>query len=112
MALIDKKLQQRFAEELKPAGIRGIFSGAGQKNASWNTFSGVPVYQNLGVAGSIDEALSMIKEGIDDFKGRPVFLNLYVLAWNITPSDLQQIVAKLGAGYEIVTPGTLLKMIV
>lgn len=111
MALIDKKLQQRFAVELKSAGIQGIFSGAGQKNASWNTFSGVPVYQNLGVAGSIDEALSMIKEGVDDFKGRPVFLNLYVLAWNITPSDLQQIVAKLGAGYEIVTPGTLLKMI-
>lgn len=111
MALIDKKLQQRYAEELKPAGIQGILSGAGQKNVSWNTFSGVPIYQNLGIISSIDQALSMIKEAVDDYKGKPVFLNLYVLAWNMTPSDLQQVVTKLGPGYEFVTPGTLLKML-
>ncbi len=111
MALIDKKIQQRYAEELKPAGIQGIFSGAGQKNVRWNMFSSVPVYQNLGVASSIDEALTMIKKGIDDYKGRPAFLNLYVLAWKVTPSDLEQVATKLGEGYEIVTPGALLTLL-
>jgi hypothetical protein len=111
MALIDTKIQQRYAEELKPAGIQGILSGGGQKNVSWNTFSGIPVYQNLGIASSIDEALSMIKEGVDDYKGRPIFLNIYVLAWKMTPSDLKQVATMLGSGYEIVTPGALLAMI-
>ncbi len=108
MAMIDKKIQQRYAEKLKSAGIQGILSGGGQKNVSWNTFSGVPIYQNLGIASSIDEALAMIKEGVDDYKGQPVFLNLYVLAWKMTPSDLKQVEIKLDAGYEVVTPGALL----
>ena len=111
MALIDKNLQRLYAEKLKVAGVRGIVSGGGQKNASWNMVSGVPVYQNLGMAGSVDEALAMIKEGVDDYKGRPVLLNLYVLAWKMMPTDLKEVAEKLGAGYEIVTPGTLLGML-
>lgn len=111
MALIDKKIQQRYAEELKPAGIRGIVSGGGQKNVSWNIFSGIPVYQNLGIASSVDEALSMIKEGAKGYKERPAFLNLYVLAWKMTPTDLKQVAIKLGEEYEIVMPGDLLAMI-
>ena len=111
MALIDKKIQRRYAEELKPAGICGVVSGGGQKNMSWNTFSGIPVYQNLGIASSVDEALSMIKKGTEGYKERPAFLNLYVLAWKMSPSDLKQVVTKLGTEYEVVTPGTLLTMI-
>ncbi len=110
-ALIDKKWQRLYAEKLKVAGVRGIVSGGGQKNASWSMVSGVPVYQNLGMAGSVDEALALIKEGMEDYKGRPVLLNLYVLAWKMTPADLKQVAEKLGAGYEIVTPGTLLGML-
>ncbi len=111
IALIDRNLQKRYAEELRPFGVRGILSGGGQNNASYNTYSGVPVYQNLGTASSIDEAVSMIKEGAEDYKGRPVLLNLYVLAWKMTPSDLKQVSIQLGGDYEVVTPGTLLSMI-
>ncbi len=111
MALIDKKIQQRYAEELKSAGVRGILSGGGQKNVSWSTFADVPIYQNLGIASNVDEALSMIKEGADDYKGRPAFLNIYVLAWKMTPLDLKQVALKLGEDYEFVTPGTLLAML-
>ncbi len=111
MALIDKKIQRRYAEELKLADIRGIVSGGGQESVSWNIFSGVPVYQNLGIASSVDEALAMIKKGAENYKERPAFLNLYVLAWKMTPSDLKQVATKLGEKYEIVTPGTLLAMI-
>ncbi|MBA2393954.1 MAG: hypothetical protein H0V70_14585, partial [Ktedonobacteraceae bacterium] len=111
MALIDKKLQRLYAEKLKSAGVQGIVSGGGQKNASWSIFSGIPIYQNLGIASNVDEALDMIKEGAEDYKGRPILLNLYVLAWKMTPSDLKQVAEKLGAGYEIVTPGALLRML-
>jgi GxGYxYP putative glycoside hydrolase C-terminal domain/GxGYxY sequence motif in domain of unknown function N-terminal len=111
MALIDKKAQKLYAERLMSAGVQGIVSGGGQKSASWSTFSGIPVYQNLGMASSVEEALGMIKEGLDNYKGRPAFLNLYVLAWKMTPTDLRQVAEKLGAGYEIVTPGTLLGML-
>ena len=111
IALIDRNLQKRYAEELRPFGVRGILSGGGQNNASYNTYSGVPVYQNLGTASSVDEAVSMIKEGAKDYKGRPVLLNLYVLAWKMTPSDLKQVLVQLGGDYEVVTPGILLSMI-
>ncbi|HEY5005319.1 MAG TPA: GxGYxYP domain-containing protein [Ktedonobacteraceae bacterium] len=111
MALIDKKVQQLYADKLKSAGVQGIVSGSGQKNVSWNMFSGVPVYQNLGIASSVDEALAMIREGADAYNGRPIFLNLYVLAWKMTPTDLKQVAEKLGARYEIVTPGKLLGML-
>ena len=111
MALIDKKVQQLYVDKLKSAGVQGIVSGGGQKNVSWNMFSGVPVYQNLGIASSVDEALAMIREGAEDYRGRPIFLNLYVLAWKMTPTDLKQVVEKLGTGYEVVTPGKLLSML-
>jgi putative glycoside hydrolase with GxGYxYP motif len=39
------------------------------------------------------------------------FLNVYIFAWKMTPSDLKQVVQQLGSEYEIVTPGRLLEMI-
>ena len=111
MALIDRTLQQRYAQELRPYGVRGILSGGGQDRASYSVFSGVPVYQNLGIATSVNEAVSMIKEGAAGYTGRPILLNIYMLAWKMTPSDLKQVAEQLGSDYEVVTPGTLLSML-
>jgi hypothetical protein len=111
LALIKSDLQQRFVEILSPFAVHGLLSGAGQGNASWTIISGVPVYQNLGIAGSITEALTMIKRATSANSRRPYFLNLYVLAWQMTPSDLQQVVQQLGSEYEVVTPTTLLSML-
>jgi len=112
MALIDRTLQQRYAQELRPYGVRGILSGGGQDRACYSVFSGVPVYQNLGIATSVNEAVSMIKEGAAGYAGRPILLNIYVLAWKMTPSDLKQVAEQLGSDYEVVTPGTLLAMLI
>jgi len=42
---------------------------------------------------------------------RPLFLNLYVLAWSMGPTQLQQIMQQLGSNYECVLPRTLLTML-
>lgn len=107
LAFTNKDLQQRFVEALKPFGLKGILSGGGQFRARWSTFSGVPVYQNLGLADSVDKTVSLIRNASPGSK----FLNVYVFAFKVTPSDLKQVVQQLGSEYEVVTPGTLLAMI-
>ncbi len=71
----------------------------------------VPVYQNLGLADSVAKTLDMVRGAVSVSSERPLFLNVYILAWKMTPSDLKQVAEQLGSDYEIVTPGTLLAMI-
>ncbi len=110
MALINKPLQQRFAQELAPFGVRGILSGAGQSQASWQSFGGALVYQNVGLVANVSEAVAAIKKAAAK-QSRPSFLNVYVLAWTMTPTLLKQVMQELGEEYEVVTPGNLLAMI-
>ena len=111
MALIKRDLRERFAETLSLFGIDGLLSGAGQEKASWVIISDIPVYQNLGLASSIDGTLAMIKRATSANQQRPYFLNVYVLAWRMTPSDLKHIVQQLGGEYEVVTPARLLTLV-
>ena len=111
MALIKRDLQERFAETLSFFGIHGLLSGAGQEKASWVIISDIPVYQNLGLASSIDGTLAMIKRATSANQQRPYFLSVYVLAWRMTPSDLKHIVQQLGSEYEVVTPARLLTLV-
>ena len=112
MTFVDENLQQQFAQALHPFGVRGVLSGAGLSKPAW-AFSAeqVPVYHNLGLADSIEKTVSLIRDSASAREERPLFLNVYILAWKMTPSDLKQVVEQLGNDYEIVTPGTLLAMI-
>jgi len=112
MTFFDENLQQHFAQTLRLFGVRGLLSGAGLSKPAW-AFSAeqVPVYHNLGLAYSIKKTVSLIKDAASAREERPLFLNVYILAWKMTPSDLKQVVEQLGNDYEIVTPGTLLAMI-
>ncbi|MDQ6659729.1 MAG: hypothetical protein M3Z24_02045, partial [Chloroflexota bacterium] len=111
MALIDRNLQRTFVAALSPFGLGGILSGAGQNSASWIIISGVPVYQSLGIAESVDELLSLLRHASAAQVHRPSFLHVYILAWKMTPSSITQAVQQLGSEYEVVTPGTLLAML-
>ncbi len=71
----------------------------------------VPVYQNLGLANSVDGTLRLIQNATAVSRARPLFFNVYILAWSMTPSDLKQVAAQLGSDYEVVKPGTLLEMV-
>lgn len=112
MRFTNKKLHQQFAQALAPFGLRGIVSGAGLSRPSWTISTAhVPLYHNLGLATSISKTISLIKGASLARMRRPLFLNVYIMAWSMTPSDLKQVVAQLGSDYEVVTPGTLLAMI-
>ena len=108
-AFIDQGLQQEFVKVLAPFGIRGMLSGSGQIISSWKNISGVPIIQNLGLADSVAKAVNMVR--IAALKaGNSQFLNVYIVAWTVTPSDLKQIIQQLGNEYEVVTPGKLLEL--
>ncbi len=105
MAFINDDLQEEYVEVLAPFGLRGILSGSGQTQSSWRIVSGVPVLQNLGLADSVNKTVNLVRNASEQF------LNVYVLAWSMTPSDLKQVVEQLGDEYEVVKPGQLLEMI-
>ena len=112
MALTDQALQERFVQALSPFGLDGIFSGAGSSTPGWSLLNNtVPVYQNLGLAGSVSGAIELIKNAASANQQRPLFLNVYLLAWNMGPSDVKQVVQQLGSDYQVVTPGALLALL-
>lgn len=100
--------QLRYVQELAPFGLWGILSGAGRKTFSHKNVEGMPLYHNLGLAGSVEQTVRLIKRIASTHKQRPLFLNVYMLAWSITPSDLKRVVERLGEEYEIVLPKILL----
>ncbi len=111
MVFSDTSSQDRYVQGLRPFGLRGVLSGAGLKKVEWKSIDGVVIYQNLGLADSVDGTVAMIKHVATSRSERPLFLNVYILAWKMTPSDLKTVVTQLGSDYEIVLPRTLLAML-
>jgi hypothetical protein len=111
MSFTNRACQQRMMQELAPFGVTGLLSGAGVVNASWKMVGDVPLYRNLGLANNAATAVKLIKAATLLRRNRPLFLNIYTLAWTITLADLRQVMEQLGDGYEVVLPGTLLAML-
>ncbi len=111
MAFTDEGVQQRFVQVLVPFGLRGLFSGAGLNKVAWKKIDGVPFYQNLGLADSVAKTMQLIRNAAAAHSQRPLFLNVYILAWSMTPSDLKQVVEQLGPDYQIVLPSTLVALL-
>jgi len=113
MAFVNQSLQQVYAKALAPFGVRGVLSGAGQTRSSWNNAAGIPVLQNLGLAGSVGKTVNLVRDATlrAETQAASQFLNVYILAWSMTPSDLRQVMQQLGSEYEVVTPGRLMTMI-
>ena len=105
-------LQTLYTQSLSAPGLCGILSGAGLKVPGLTYGAGgVPIFYNLGLADSVQAAVNLVRSSSIILKQRPLFLNVYVLAWKMGPSDIKQVIQQLGSGYEVVKPGTLLKMI-
>ncbi|HEX6478839.1 MAG TPA: GxGYxYP domain-containing protein [Ktedonobacteraceae bacterium] len=107
LAFLNKDLQQHYVDTLKPFGLKGILSGSGLSRARWNSISGVPIYQNLGLADSVDKTVRLVRNASPASR----FLNVYIFAYKMTPSDVKQVTQQLGGEYEVVTPGKLLAML-
>ncbi len=108
MAFRDKAMQHSFIQALKPYGLEGILCGAGTLLPKAKQVDGMPLYYNLGVAGSVGMAVKLIRTAALLHPKRPLFLNVYVLAWSMTPTALRQVVQQLGNNYKVILPGTLL----
>jgi hypothetical protein len=104
-AFVNQGLQEEYVKILAPFGLQGILSGSVQTHSSWKNVSGVPVLQNLGLGDSVNKTVNLVRNA------SAKYLNVYIMAWSMTPSDLKQVVQQLGNGYEVVTPGRLLGMI-
>lgn len=108
MKFLRPELQKSFVAQLAPYGLRGIFSGAGSLSPSWRFRSGLPIYQNLGLATNTQRTLDLIRHTAA--RGQR-FINVYISAWHITPGDLQRIVEQLDETFCVVTPGRLLDLV-
>ena len=111
MVLSDPNLQLRLIQGLLPYGLHGLLNGAGTRMPKVHMAQGVPVYQNLGLADSVSKTLELVRNAVSSNQQRPLFLNVYILAWSMTPSDIKQVIQQLGNQYVVVTPGTLMTMI-
>jgi hypothetical protein len=73
--------------------------------------AGVPVIKNLGLAKSVAHTLELIKNNTPAQAQRPTFLNIYLYAWIMTPTDISKVIEGLDNRYEVVTPGQLCALI-
>ncbi|GCE13233.1 GxGYxYP domain-containing protein [Tengunoibacter tsumagoiensis] len=111
MAFTACSRQHIFAQTLIPYGVQGLLTGTGfwVNRGSYRSVSNLPIYRNIGLAGSVKQALMLIKWASRRKKRHhPLFLNLYVLAWSLGPTQLCQLVEQLGETYQIVLPRTIL----
>ena len=73
--------------------------------------AGVPVIKNLGLAKSVAHTLELIKNNTQAQVQGPTFLNIYVYAWIMTPTDISKVIQGLDNRYVVVTPGQLCALI-
>jgi hypothetical protein len=110
MRLTDPRIQHQFAHVLANYGVRGMLTGAGFTGlpAHWKNVDHLPLYNNLGFTATVAQTVKLIKLAALIRRRRPLFLNVYLIAWKMTPTLLQQVVQQLGAEYEYILPSTLL----
>ncbi len=111
MVVSDTNAQQRCIQALLPFGLKGFLSGSGVKKPEMQVAQGAPVYQNLGLADSVNKTVKLVRNATASLQNRSLYLNVYVMAWSMTPSDIKQVIQQLGSQYVVVTPGTLMEMI-
>jgi hypothetical protein len=66
---------------------------------------------NLGLADSVNKTIELVRNATSSIKQRPLYLNVYIMAWSMTPSSVKQVIQQLGSQYVVVTPGKLMDMI-
>jgi GxGYxYP putative glycoside hydrolase C-terminal domain/GxGYxY sequence motif in domain of unknown function N-terminal len=103
--------QEQYARSLSPFGVRGILVNDSYKRGGWRVVAGVPVIKNLGLAKSVAHTLELIKNNTPAPVQSPTFLNIYVYAWSMTPTDISKVIQGLDTCYEVVTPGQLCALV-
>ncbi|HKV58249.1 MAG TPA: hypothetical protein VJO32_08200, partial [Ktedonobacteraceae bacterium] len=103
--------QTQYAKSLSPFGVRGILTGDSYRRSGWRVVAGVPVIKNLGLAKNAAHTLELIKSNTPAQVQNPTFLNIYIYAWSMAPTDISKLAQGLDNRYEVVTPGQLCALI-
>ncbi len=103
--------QEQYARSLSPFGVSGILLNDSYRHCGWRVVAGVPVIKNLGLAKSVEHTLILIKNNTPSQLKSPTFLNVYIYAWSMTPTDLSKVISSLDDRYKVVTPGQLCALI-
>ncbi|WP_376796095.1 GxGYxYP domain-containing protein [Thermogemmatispora sp.] len=111
MRMYNVERQRAFIEALQPSGLRGLLTGAGGLTLNYKKIHGLPVYHNLGLVSSASQLVQVVKGMQTLHRARPLFLQLYVLAWRLTPSILLEALQALDETVYPVTPGQLLQLL-
>ena len=90
--------------------VPGILLGWGEEfGLEW--IEGVPVANVRGI-GSIEEGHAVLARAKRQWNGQsPLFLSVGVLAWNLTPSDVVELIEALGDEFEVVTADEYFQLI-
>lgn len=103
--------QERYARSLSPFGVRGILLNDSYRHGGWRVVAGMPVIKNLGLAKNVAHTLALIQNNTPSRLKGPTFLNVYIFAWRMTPSDISKVISSLDERYKVVTPGQLCALI-
>jgi GxGYxYP putative glycoside hydrolase C-terminal domain/GxGYxY sequence motif in domain of unknown function N-terminal len=113
MGLHKARLQQTITTALRRHGVKGILSGLGYtgRPSRHQIVNGITIYQNPGYSGSVAQTVRLIKAASRIRYRRPVYLNIYLMAWTMTPADIKEVLTRLGPDYVCVLPRTLLALL-
>ena len=113
MRLTDARIQQQFTQVLASYGVQSILNGSGftGQPARWKHIGQLPMYNNLGFTSSVSQTVKLVKLASLLYRRRPLFLNVYLIAWQMTPTMVQEVMQQLGDSYEYVLPSTLLALL-
>ena len=103
--------QQHYARALSPFGARGMLLNDSYRRGGWRVVAGVPVIKNLGLAKSVAHTLALIKSNTPAQAQHPTFLNVYIYAWRMTPTDISKVIQGLDDRFKVITPGQLCALI-
>ncbi|GCF08603.1 GxGYxYP domain-containing protein [Dictyobacter arantiisoli] len=109
MRLSTRHVQQEWASTLARYGVTGILNGAGftGRPAQWHNQHQLVFHNTLGFTTNVERTVRLIKLASRIFRRRPLFLHVYLIAWNMTPTAVQQILQQLGPDYECILPRTM-----
>jgi hypothetical protein len=88
----------QYIQDVNPLGI--LYNW--ESTSSLSTPSGLPVITQVGIS-TVAQGQAALASAIQGWNGSsPLFVALGVLAWNMTPTDVNTLVASLGSQYEVV----------
>jgi hypothetical protein len=89
---------QQYAEDVRLLGILGNWIS----QSRLSTTAGLPVMTQVGIS-TVAQGQAALSSATQGWNGSSsLFVALGVLAWNMTPTDVNALVASLGSQYEVV----------